>query len=332
MKKSSGKTIKSQNINLLRHTLKTRRAATKSELATATNLSVVTVNALLSELIETGEVKEGAYIPSTGGRRAINFSYHAEFRIGLVLLLNETDKQDSCTVYLINLHGETVYCQVHATPGYTYQDIESITADMIAQHPQITAIGIGIPGQPVKGKITVSSHEKLNGIQLAQQLESQFGIPVALENDINAAVNGYCTRSQHTEKQSVAGIYFPRNSAPGMGLYINGRIERGKDGLAGEIKYLPIAENMVHGISPASFPAVYCYLLHIVTIILAPHQIIIYQQSIADEQLQTAWEAYQTTNTLPSVPEIVYLDTFHQDFLKGIKALTLEQLENVLMD
>ncbi len=74
---------------------------------------------------------------------------------------------------------------------------------------------------------------------MAEDVQSKFGLPAILENDVNAAVCGYVYREEIAEDQCVLAIYFSENSPPGMGIYLLGGVLKGIHGLAGEIKFLP---------------------------------------------------------------------------------------------
>ena len=65
-------------------------------------------------------------------------------------------------------------------------------------------------------------------------------LPAVYENDVNAAVRGYC--AQHGQKDT-AYIYFPQKYEPGAGFFINGAVYKGARGFAGEIGSLPIGVN-----------------------------------------------------------------------------------------
>lgn len=332
MNKASGKVIKKQNLNHLRKELKKIGTATKADLSRNTGLSVVTVNSLLAELLETGEAKEDQIVPSGGGRPALTYSYNPNYRLAMVLLLNEHRGEDMLVVHVVNLFGERVFKEEHVMPLYDYKQFDEVITKVISQFPQISGIGIGIPGQSIDGQITVSSHKKLVGVQLVDHLETTHQLPVLLENDINAALNGYCsTHGMANPDISVIGLYFPKHYPPGMAIYREGRIEKGQHGMAGEIKFLPLDMNWEGEVSDADFIQVFCQIAHITNVILAPHQIVIYQNKLADRTLSEQWHSYQANHYMPSMPEMIFVNTFESDFYEGIKAGILQQLEEDLL-
>ncbi len=58
------------------------------------------------------------------------------------------------------------------------------------------------------GDITVSSHEELIHSHLIREIKSEFQLNVLVENDVNAAISGYCTQHADMKEQSVAEFIF----------------------------------------------------------------------------------------------------------------------------
>lgn len=69
MKKANANLIKEINLNNVRQAMKRVETATKPQLAALTKLSVVTVNSLVKELHDLGEIFEDETVPSNGEDR-----------------------------------------------------------------------------------------------------------------------------------------------------------------------------------------------------------------------------------------------------------------------
>ena len=78
--KADTRLMKQLNKSTLRNILSQKRTATKPELAKYSGLSVVTVNALLSEMLYSGEVQESGNAPSGGGRPSMQYRYNYDYR------------------------------------------------------------------------------------------------------------------------------------------------------------------------------------------------------------------------------------------------------------
>ncbi|MFS0869309.1 ROK family protein [Paenibacillus xylanilyticus] len=328
MKIANAILMKEININNVRQVMKRVETATKPQLASLTKLSVVTVNSLVKELCEKGELFEDETIPSNGGRPALTYRYNYDFSLALVMYMNDKQGQDVITATVINLENHILLKEVHTLPVFDQTQFHVIIEQMLAQFPSIKGIGIGIPGQTVNGEVTVSSHQQLKGIRLVEDIEAKFGLPVMVENDVNAAVSGYCSRQELDEEDhSVIGIYFPTQYPPGMGIYLNGKVVKGKNGMAGEIKFLPMETDWYSPMEPQVFAEKVYTIIQTVNAILAPDRVVIYQKQIEADAFIRGWEAYQAEQLMPVFPEVILNESFQEHFEAGMRWLTLKELE-----
>lgn len=320
--------MKEINLNSVRRVMRQIGKATKPQLAALTGLSVVTINSLVRELLELGEVLEDELIPSNGGRPVLTYRFNYEHSLALIIHMNELQVEDIVFVAVVNMNGDILLQEEHAfqtifNRKMGYRMIDS----KLLEYPSIKVIGIGIPGQSVEGKIIVSSHKELQGINLVGELERRYGLPVILENDVNAAVSGYCHTEQVTEEQCILGVYFPEKYPPGVGIHLNGKVVKGKNGMAGEIKFLPIEVNWYQAMEVEAFVETVCTIVQTLSAVLAPDTIVIYRERMNTEAWRRGWERYQSNHILPSSPEIILSNRFDEDFKQGLKWLTLQQLD-----
>lgn len=319
--------IKEINLNHVRRIMKRVDTATKPQLAEMTKLSVVTINSLVKELLKNGEVFEDELVTSNGGRPALAYRYNYDYSFALVIYMNEKQGQDVILATVVNLQGDVLARREYFIPIFDREPFVEMIDHFLTMYPSIKVVGIGLPGQSVNGEIKESSHETLKGIRIIEDLKKEFGLQVIIENDVNAAIVGHCTQGEYNEDQSVVGIYFPMNYPPGMGIYLDGRIIKGKDGMAGEIKYLPLDVNWGTTMANNDFTKVVFKIIHTVNIILAPDTIVIYQKIINEEQWKQSWEEYKSKNYMPTNTEVKNVSTFHEDFEEGMKWITLKELE-----
>ncbi|WP_434749927.1 ROK family protein [Paenibacillus amylolyticus] len=320
--------MKHMNMNIVREVMQQIKTATKPQLASHTKLSVVTINALIQNLCDGGELIPDQIVPSNGGRPAQAYRYNFNYRLALVLSIKEMKGQELISATVINLENEVVLKEESILLVFDKQHVLQLIARLIASYPSIHMIGIGIPGQAVDGDITVSSHEELIQSGLIREIETKFQIHVLVENDVNAAISGYYTQHMDTKAQVVAGIYFPNRYPPGMGMVLNGQIIRGRNGMFGEIKYLPYSPDWNREMSKEDFAEQACRILHTVNAVLAPHQIVIYQERVEREVLNSAWEQYIEQHAMPTLPEIVHQNSFQNDFDAGLRDVVLQALKS----
>lgn len=330
MKKASANLMKEINLNNVRQVMKRVETATKPQLAKLTSLSVVTVNSLVKELHDLGELFEDEIVPSNGGRPALTYRYNYDFSLALVIYIKEKQGQELVSATVVNLEDHILLKKEYLMPVFDRQHFYEMIRHFLILYPSIKVIGIGIPGQTVNGEITVSGHQELTGVRMIEEIEFQFGLPVMVENDVNAAVIGYCAKQDLEDGQIVLGIYFPTKYPPGMGIYLDGKIVKGKNGMAGEIKFLPMDLDWYGEMDNATFAGSVCQIIQTVNAVLAPDKIVIYQDMVGADTWNPAWESYQIRHPMPSFPEVILQETFQQDFEAGMRRLTLKELEPAL--
>lgn len=162
-------------------------------------------------------------------------------------------------------------------------------------------------------------------------IEEKFQLPVIFENDINAAVEGYCYSHQVTEKQCVIGVYFPSKYPPGAGIYINGGIYKGRNGLAGEIKYLPFEidwENFDY--NEEQMKEIIIKTILSFCCMYNPDTIVIYGEGIPDTIAAEFKSRCNSEIEKIMIPEIVISKELNCDFEIGIKQIALKALEPTL--
>lgn len=327
MKNANANLMKEINLNNVRQTMKRVETATKPQLAELTKLSVVTVNSLVKELLALGELFEDNVVPSNGGRPALTYRYNYDFSLAIVIYLKELQGQRLISAVVINLDNYVLCKEEFVMPSFERQRFNEIISHFLELYPSIKVIGIGIPGQVMNGEIKVASHQELTGYRMVEEIEAQFCLPVVVENDVNAAIIGYCIDQQVSDEQSVVSIYFPAKYSPGMAIFLDGKIVRGKNGMSGEIKFLPLAIDWELELSKEAFTDSVYKIVQTVNAILAPDKVIIYQERVGADLWYSGWENYQLSYPMPSYPEVTLRETFKQDYEAGMRLLALQKLE-----
>lgn len=319
--------MKEINLNHVRQVMKRVETATKPQLAALTKLSVVTINSLIKELHEYGEILEDEVAPSSGGRPALSYRYNYDYSLALILYIKEQQEQVLISASVVNLEERVLLKDDRVMPAFDHFRFFELMAAMLELYPSVKVIGVGIPGQVVNGEIIVSSLTELTGYRMEEEIEGQFGLPVLIENDINAAISGYCARLERDDEQSVVGIYFPAKLPPGLGIFLNGSVIKGNNGMAGEVKFLPGSPDWHKDMNAEEFAQEACRMMHTVNALLAPHEIVIYQDRIQDVLVGEAWETYRRRHGMPTYPDVVLQKTFQQDFEAGMRWLALRELD-----
>lgn len=317
--------IRQSNLDRLRQVLRILRTATKPQLARQTGLSVVTINALVEALAASGEITAEEPILATGGRPAMTYAYNARFRLALAIHAAENQGRDTVHADVVDLQGAVIDHRESVFDEISEPAIEQVIADMLDRHAAIRAIGIGLPGIETDRGLVVD-YAALAGEALIDRLGDRFQMPVVFENDVNAAILGFCS-DKPGRGRTVVGIYLPEKYPPGAGICIDGRIHRGRNGFAGEVKYLkgPIDWNRPETIA-GSLTAALANLIITFSCVLDPDQIVIYRQNLSESTLAAALAECRRTSPAIRLPEIVASNRFRADYAIGISQIALRAL------
>jgi predicted NBD/HSP70 family sugar kinase len=209
-------------------------SSTRPEVALITGLSLPAVSSAVDDLKARGLVIEVGKRSGATGRRP-----------RLVRLIPEEN-----AVLAIDLGGERLHAtlfDLYGTVLETYDDIGvgafshlSMTERLdtlraiIKRFPKARALGFSVPGvvQP-DGLLWQSWTFGFESIHLHQVLSQDFDLPIQIENDANAAAWGEykCGRGVG----SCTMIFVTLGPAIGAGMVVDGKLHRGRHGMAGEL-------------------------------------------------------------------------------------------------
>jgi glucokinase len=105
----------------------------------------------------------------------------------------------------------------------------------------ITAIGVGFPGlvhQTTHRIVKLPHAPSLVNLNLYQEFEGAFRLPVTFENNTNAAA--FAEISRGVARGVSDCLYLGIGTGIGAGLVLDGKLRRGKSGFAGEIGHINI--------------------------------------------------------------------------------------------
>jgi glucokinase len=109
--------------------------------------------------------------------------------------------------------------------------------------PEVTSIGIGVPSvvDSVQGIVyNVANIPSWKEVHLKEQLEREFGIPVAVNNDANCFALGVWKYGEGQGTKDMVGLTM--GTGIGSGIIINGELYNGVNTGAGEIGSLPFKD------------------------------------------------------------------------------------------
>lgn len=121
------------------------------------------------------------------------------------------------------------------------QLLEAVKRIIAEQAAPIAAIGVGFPGlvhQTTHRIVKLPHAPSFGDLDLYQEFERAFRLPVAFENNANAAA--FAEMSRGVAQGVSDWLYLSIGTGIGAGLVLDGTLRRGKSGFAGEIGHMSI--------------------------------------------------------------------------------------------
>lgn len=119
--------------------------------------------------------------------------------------------------------------------------LDAVRQTVAQQEALVAGIGVGFPGlvNHVTGRIVrLPNAPALAGIDLLREFKDLFGVPIAFENNTNAAT--VAEMKLGVARGVSDWMYLRIGYGVGAGLVLDGKLRRGKSGYAGEIGHLNI--------------------------------------------------------------------------------------------
>jgi glucokinase-like ROK family protein len=238
--------VREANKALVRNLLRDVGLLARAEIARRTQLSRSTVSSIVSELIETGYVREVGEGQSSGGRRPmlLEFNYNARYIIGADIGSNHM------LAVLTNLEGRALRraelaLDVGASLPGALDALAALVERLLRQSgiatEQVLGIGIGIPAPLAYRDERIASQSILTGwqgVNLGQAFAQRLGRPSFLDNDANLGALG--EQAWGVGRGCANMAYIKLGTGVGGGLILNGELYRGQFGSAGEIGHITI--------------------------------------------------------------------------------------------
>ncbi|MFQ6860940.1 MAG: ROK family protein [Beduini sp.] len=235
MYKSKGE--KNVSIQCVKDYFIENKTATKTEIASATRLSLATVTNILKELLESKYIVRIEDEQSTGGRKAKRYQIYGQYMLFGLMSLQNSHQQINVNVRIVDLDYAVVYEKKYQFDSLPIEKLLWIIEEM-KNHFDFSYLSLSVPAIADQGKVSKCDIEELENCQLKDKIESATNLQVTIENDVNTAMLGYIYLHS-INKESIAFIYQPDNHHSGCSLYVNQAIVYGATHFAGELGYLP---------------------------------------------------------------------------------------------
>lgn len=323
MKAYNQKNIKKHNQDLLIELLKQNAAPmTKRQLSEQSHLSVVTINKLIPDLVQSNTFVELDTPFETGGRRAIAYKFNERRKLFLIHQFLEQEKKMVVNFYVVDLLGNIIEREYLSSIKLT-TFLETIS-NMKSKFPEISIALSGIPGVEVDNNLKIMDFKPFRHLNLNDEITKKIAVDSFIENDVNAATFGYSTENNHI----TAGVYFPESFPPGASLIINQHIFRGYNNLSGEIKHLPNLKHRHFPLKKSELNSILSETLQSIIAMYDPHEIILYVPDNWLDNIKIDLIIKNLAELFPYnvFPNITLSQDFSQNYLNGLIKLGLEKM------
>lgn len=223
--------------------------ATITDLSKILNASTPKITELVTELIETGFVKDyGKTEAASIGRRPNTYGLASDCGFFVGVEVKNTHINIGLVDFrknLIRFNAKTPYLleNTQASLDELCKLIKQFITGLKMKPGKILGVGINLTGR-INYK-TGQSHSYFNfsDIPLSKIIEKKLGIPVFLENDTRAMAYGEFSSGTISEEQNALFVNVDYGIA--VGIMINGELYYGKSGFAGEFGHIPFFQNEI---------------------------------------------------------------------------------------
>lgn len=235
-------TVRALNRRLLLRLLREQGPTSRTDLADASGLSNGAVTRIVGELIEEGFLVEQSVGVSTGGRRPVLLDLDTTGRVVAGLKLMD----DAILAVLVDLKGTVI---AHSRTALRSHDpklvlaraakaIERLLDGIGAAHDRLAGVGLCMPGTIdwETGVCQLAPFFNWHDVHVGELLHDLTGVPVAVDNDVNALAVAESLFGRGRTVRDFAVITLGRGV--GAGLVTGGRVYRGASGGAGEFGHV----------------------------------------------------------------------------------------------
>jgi predicted NBD/HSP70 family sugar kinase len=229
------------NGRLLLDLLRREGTLSRVELAQATGLSGAAVTMLIAELIEEGLINEGLQQKSSGGRRPISLQIDYTSRLSIGVKIMSRSIEAVLTDLATNPIRATSVAISEPEPDIVAaacrQIVMELVPDATERNQKLIGMGLGLPGLiDSESGVCLKSHRfGWDMLPIASIVESAAGVPVSIDNDVNAYAIAQQLFGHGRTHRSMA--VFVVGTGLGAALICNGQIIRGARFAAGEIGF-----------------------------------------------------------------------------------------------
>ena len=236
---ASSEVARDINRRIVLNLIRTRHPISRADLARVSGLQRSTISLIVEQLIEEQWVVEGSTGRLPRGRRPTFLKLNDER-----VIIGVDIRPSQIAVALSDANGKFTAQEIMATPP----DPEIAVREMIdrirrviatCRGKKIEGIGVSVPGRIDErtNKLVFSPNLRWAGVDLRTPIASATGLDVELENAANSCVLA-AVWFNHVDSRNLVVVTV--SEGIGTGVFVNGQLLRGQNGMAGEFGHVPL--------------------------------------------------------------------------------------------
>lgn len=237
---ASSEFVRDINRRIILNLIRTRHPISRADLARLSGLQRSTVSLIVEQLIQEHWVLEGPTGRLPRGRRPTFLRLNDER-----VIIGVDVRPSQTTVAVADANGRFLSQEIMATSGDPaammkglIQSIERLIAG--SRKKKIEGVGVSVPGRynEQTDRLVFAPNLKWHDVDIRTPIAKATGLEVTVENAANACVLAAVWFDHMEEVRNLVVITI--SEGIGTGVWANGQMVRGLNGMAGEFGHVPI--------------------------------------------------------------------------------------------
>jgi predicted NBD/HSP70 family sugar kinase len=240
---ASSETARDINRRIVLNLIRSRQPISRADVARSSGLQRSTVSAIVDQLIRQGWVVEGLMGKLPRGRRPIYLRLNAQRAI-----IGIDIRPSSTIIATADINAKFDSQEILPTPPDPAKAVKQFATrlqQLIRSRPRVSfeGIGISLPGRidAHTGKLCFAPNLHWRDFDIGTPLSRATGLEVDLENAANACALAEAWFSPNDSTRDMAVVTV--SEGIGTGLFMNGQLLRGPDGMTGEFGHATLEAN-----------------------------------------------------------------------------------------
>jgi predicted NBD/HSP70 family sugar kinase len=228
-------------LNLVRE----RQPISRAELARVMGMRRGAVSLLVNQLLQTGQLFEGAKGESKRGRRPTHLYIDTRSSCALAVDINASRTSMLLVDSLGRPLGEVSEFPTRRRPAAQVKELVAHMGPILSRPPgggPCVGIGVAVSGivDPERGRLKNSPTLGWRDVDLVTPLCTATGLPVVVENSVKACILAQIWAVTGDPPADGPVVFVNISDGVGVGIAIDGKLLRGAHNIAGEFGHVPL--------------------------------------------------------------------------------------------